>query len=617
MRLSSFRRLASAGLLGLVLAGAGSIPADAVPQPDPAPTQPAAPADSAPPVMIPGVGLGTLMNPADPSTPPAVSDNACVRPPYPASPVGGQAGDIDKLDGDARQGTGRWSTYGAGGYAPVRYDPGCTGLEQMIKDLVPITDGPNTLASWMLGGMTVGVSLVVQGSRVVLGEGSVLSSMDIMSSSLIEKIGLGLWLTIGSFAVLASGCYLLLRAHKGDVGADARASQNIALVIASVALVIGWGGSIGPLVDSGVRAVYTSVADLSDSGDVPPDVAIGDTLMDTLVYPTWGLVHFGSGGDAAFREFGPRLFAAGVFTRAEQKRIDADPALEEAMVAEKRDHYKTVAGELRAKYPGAYRQLAGVDTGSRPGLAVAGFVATLSIALVLLVALWWVLLFGLAVRIIVLAWPLIALGAQFPTMQFVGGRLLGLLKALAATAAGMLVAYLVLMRGVIPAVLGNDLPLAARAGTLIAILGGATWMWGKRKELLYKPTGAATDPIIRALEKLGHKVSDPVAAKVGAKTKDRWDERQKTFAVDGNHGVAGAVRKTQDARAKAKAAKTALMVTKAAVERRPDKVVREVKKAKIPAMVSKTTATSKKGQPVAGMGKQPNSGTSRSPQAKA
>ena len=541
--------LAAAAVLG------PSAAASADPSPAPTPTTSATPS---PKVSRDGVYVPPGTKPApqtknrpDGSLPPEPND--CRRPPNPGSPHDGLAGIID--EGPATPGTGLYSRNGFGGFAPVIYDPGCpvnvtdlpAGVSAAQKRM---WDGPNAATDGLMQTMLVATAVVTQGTRLVVGSSNWWGIFDHVTVFAQFTLAWRLWLAFGLFALAATGLWWIKEAPKGDVTTAARSSSRGAIILCVAGLCMAWNLSVGSFVDRGLAAFYQATGDVSAGQQVSADVAVGDAFLGRVVYPVWELIHFGNNPEAA-EKYGPRLFAAGTFTREERARIDANPALAQGMVREKKANYRAVAAEIEQAYPAAYAHLAGADTTARPGYAILGMFGVFPSAFVLACSLWWSGLLKLGLRLVVAVWPALALVTQFPTLQFVAVNMARLVGRFAVTAAAMIAVYVAFMAGAVAGILNAPAPFAARVAAMALLVAVGAWLWRNRGQVIYRRTGAdaAKQEMRAGFEAMRRQVQRAVPRQVPA------EQRGKPLTQH----LAGSVR-----------------VVSAAVQRRPVKLAAEV-----------------------------------------
>ena len=200
--------LAAAAVLG------PSAAASADPSPAPTPTTSATPS---PKVSRDGVYVPPGTKPAPPTKNRpdgslAPEPNDCRRPPTPAGPHDGLAGIID--EGPATPGTGLYSRFGFGGFAPVIYDPGCpvnvvdlpAGMTAAQKRM---WDGPNAATDLLMQGMLVATAVVVQGTRLVVGSSDWWGIFDHITVFAQHELAWRLWVAFGLLALSATGLYWL------------------------------------------------------------------------------------------------------------------------------------------------------------------------------------------------------------------------------------------------------------------------------------------------------------------------------------------------------------------------------------------------------------------------
>lgn len=490
------RRFAAALLIAAagVFGGAGA--ATAAP---PAPPSPTAPATPTPRVSAPGVYVPPGTRPAPPtvnrpegSLPPEPAD--CKRPPNPGAPRDGLAGLLD--EGPTAPGTGLYSTYGYGGFAPVIYDPGCpvnanpiAGLQAAQKRL---WDGPNAATDFGMQAMLVATAVVVQATRLVLGDSQWWGIFDHLTGFMQQTLAVRLWAAFGLFAFAATGFYWMARSGKGDVPEAAKSSARGVVIVGVAALCMGWTLTVGALVNNGVNAVWGATSEITAGEATGPDVAIGDAVIGNIIFPVWQLVHFGNNPETA-KQFGSRLFAAGAFSRAEQARLVAEPTSVTTLIHLKKVDYRAVSAEIEAANPAAYEHLAGASTSDRVGYVFFGIVGVAAVTFTLAYALMWVGLLKIGVRLVVAAWPALALVTQFPTLQFIAANIARMLSRFAVTACVMLAVFVAFMVGGVNGILNAPYPIAARVVALAVLVGTGRYVWVHRSALVYKRTGVDKD----------------------------------------------------------------------------------------------------------------------------
>ncbi len=351
----------------------------------------------------------------------------CLRPPTPASPTSGLASWIDKGPDkaptgdpfDPKSSTSIYDVYGYAGFDAVVFDPGCL-------DSSRIWDAPNEAANAMTGISAAGIAVAVTLTRLVM-QGNVGSLWKPLQEKALDFLGQGIFVPLIGLAVILTGLVIISRARKGDVVGETRASAFSALIILAGSLAITSGLTVGAAIDSGVTSTFAAANQLMSKDQSPdtrePGDAVAANLVGQVLYQSWANEMFG-GNEKAAQDYGPRLFKAGALTREEQRQIDADPRKAAAIIEAKKTAYKAVAKEVETKHPQAYAHLAGNDTRTRTGYALAGLIgagAGVGYLIYALVKTMWAMVIA---RIGIGATPLVALVAQVPRWQHLAMELL-------------------------------------------------------------------------------------------------------------------------------------------------------------------------------------------------
>lgn len=399
---------------------------------------------------------GALLTPvlastrADAHAPAIPTGTDCLRPPNPASPTSGLASWIDPGPErpptgdpfDPTSGTSLYDVYGYAGYDAIIYDPGCF-------DSSRLWDAPNEAANAMTSLGAASIAVAVKGTRTIM-QGDFGSLWVPLQRYALDFLGQGIFWPLLGLSVFLTGLVILSRSRRGDVAGETRASAGAAVIILAAALAIGYGVSIGASVDSGVTGVFTAanqVMSKKDNGTVrEPGDAVAANLVGQVLYQTWANETFG-GNEKVAREYGPRLFAAGALTRAEQRQIDTDPAKAASIRDTKKAQYKAIAKEIETKYPQAYTHLAGNDTRNRAGYAFAGLIGALAGVGYLIYALVKMIWAMVITRVGIGLTPLVALVAQMPRWQHLAMELLTWMVEAVAKAAAFGFLFVVFLVG--------------------------------------------------------------------------------------------------------------------------------------------------------------------------
>lgn len=387
----------------------------------------------------------------------------CLSPPSPASPDSGVSGWLDPGPGKtitedpfAKGGTATvYEAYGYAGLSSHKFDRGD------LKGCTPEFDPANTLTNWTIGTTTALQALVARLYFTVF-DGGLGDALQPLSELAARALGWSILLPLLGVAVCATGLWFVYRSRRGDLVESIAKSAGTAIILVLGVAAFVYPFTVGKAVDSGmsqaIGAVNQTVADgretnttvqerkdavasdaeqresegakvlqgRADDGSQAPKgenahtatSVIASNLYEATLWNSWTQATFGRGNEAAAKEFGPALFKASAYTRAEAEQIKKDPGKAKEMREKKQKEYTEVAKKVEKKYPAAYEHLAGKNIGSRLGFwAISGLLATVAAAGLVLYSLCRWMWASVVTRIGIGAAPLIALGAQFPTLQ--------------------------------------------------------------------------------------------------------------------------------------------------------------------------------------------------------
>lgn len=479
----------------------------------------------------------------------------CLSPPSPANPNDGVTGWLDPgpgkiVDGDPfakNADVTIYEVYGYAGLGSQKFDRGD------IKGCTPEFDAANTLTNWTIGLSTALQALVTRLYYTVF-DGGLGDALQPLSELAAQALGWSILLPLLGVAVCATGLWFIARSRRGDLVETVSKSAGTMVIIGLGVAAFIYPVTVGRAVDDGmgqaVAAVNQTVAGSRDTietveqrkdavgddaeqredegrrvlegqnglaaaaafaaldaakqaapGGKSATSIIASNVHEATLWNSWKQATFGRGNDAAAREFGPTLFKNSAFTRAEAEQISKDPGKAKDLREKKQDAYVDAAKAMEKKYPAAYEHLAGKHIGNRLGFwTVGGLLGTLAaISLVgySLIRLIWA---SVVTRIGIGAAPIIALGAQFPTLQ---DKALELVKFVAraiwtAVVFGAVTAVYVV--GGLGAILSpnNDMHLMVKL-LLLVLTSAAVWVLLKRLGLVMgRPkTPSITMPSLR------------------------------------------------------------------------------------------------------------------------
>jgi len=339
----------------------------------------------------------------------------CLHPPDPTSPAGGVSGWIDPGPDNAPNGdpfaanskVTIYEVYGYAGTSIVRYDDGCASAFNIWNDAANIGQGISS----------VSIALTTKLYRAVLNPafGAI---FDPIQSAATRVLGNGLFLPLIGVVLAAVGIYYAFRSRHGDLKeATGGSLKTFGIVAMGIACVV-YPLTIGAMVDKGIGSTVSAAASISTGSNEKrqPADQLASAAVESVTYNTWLQATFGNGevNSKAALEYGPRLFKAAAYSRAEQATIDKDPSKAQAMGDLKREHYKEIAKEIEDKYPDVYQWVAGNRQQSQAGFAAVGVVGALLAVTFLIYALFQIAYAMVIIRVAIGAGPALALIAAHP-----------------------------------------------------------------------------------------------------------------------------------------------------------------------------------------------------------
>ncbi|MGY0388911.1 restriction endonuclease fold toxin-2 domain-containing protein [Nocardioides sp. WG-D5] len=341
-------------------------------------------------------------------SPAHAADLACNNDdaPIPASPHGAgswivQLGespkDADPFDDD---GVTLESTYGT---TPQlwTYDNGCTGqfvagAGTAIGNILLQVSG--TMPNWTHALLAA-----------VVDPDSPVQALDNPVVDATRAVTDGVWRPWITIAVLLVAATAIWRARTGHIAGSATAVAWAGVVLLGTSLLISYPAESVRLVDDGVRNAVTLIATGFEDHPAPgedPAVAAINGQMDEVVrstqYRTWLTGALGDADSATAREYGPDLFRATHFTFDEYESYRSDPEGEgKAIVEEKQDSFKTIAGQIDREDSVAYEYFKGEHWGQRATAGLVNLVAVVVTCGYLLIAGLAILLAFVLIRLIV------------------------------------------------------------------------------------------------------------------------------------------------------------------------------------------------------------------------
>lgn len=318
----------------------------------------------------------------------------CTNPPVPAFPDTG-AGSIDAgpatitADADPFAKDAKVSIYDVYGWGPsevTNYDLGCGA--DALRDPAAATNG--TFANAGLRNLLSACAAAVVVLRWATNPSTV-SAFDPVTTLMTNAFGSHIFVPLFGLSLMLLSLLLLGRARIGDVRDSSHGvAWGVGVAVVGFAA-ISWPLAAAPFVvgntTKAVSIVNSAVAQVTPGIDAPDMAsAAAGNLQRTLAYNTWLAMSLGASNGAAAKEYGPRLYKASAFTRAEAARIRANPNLAKPLTEAKQEEFKRAAAEVKDKYPDAYQYLSGHQNGDRLTSATigwAGWAATAALPAVL------------------------------------------------------------------------------------------------------------------------------------------------------------------------------------------------------------------------------------------
>lgn len=402
----------------------------------------------------------------------------CLNPPVPASPSAGPANGADKgpaepLPGDpfASDTATLYDRYGYAGYGLNKFETPTLGPEFAGVCQPFNLDGSQTIANVWGDLAAITTAVLVRGTRLVT-DGSFGAVWDPVQQALLRTVGGKLFL-VGSTLTLLAGCVYAAAVwvSKGQIRLIASwFGRGMVIVTAAIACMF-YAVGVGAAFDKGISAAFTAAAEVTTDrvGRTPADT-VAALITEKVLYPTWERQTFGGDQEAA-KEFGPRLFRAGTFTREEQAVIDADPGKAAGMVDARREQYKQAMADLKTKHPQAYQYAAGEQSRSQMWEAMVGLVGVLSGAWFLGWCLIRILWGRITLSVGVGLFPAVAVAAVLPGKHIAAFKVAGIVVKAAWLALLAAFAFFGFVIAVLVPIMssGQDPLVRAAAVTLAAV----------------------------------------------------------------------------------------------------------------------------------------------------
>ncbi|GAA2644304.1 hypothetical protein GCM10010399_92770 [Dactylosporangium fulvum] len=350
----------------------------------------------------------------------------CIKAPTPSSPDSGVAGWLStRPDADLRSGVvGMYTRYGVGGYQLDLYDASCaSGVTH------PEATFENSLAS-----IEFAIAAAVLGGANTLREhayepGSMWAWSDGFVKDATQKAYDWVFSVFGVLTVAGGGLWLIWRSRLGRISEAFRVAGWALLIMVLATAVAKWPLTVAHGFDragtTGLAAMHRVLGPGPD--DVPADrcvfaatnpeackdhrtvaVRASDSATEAILFTAWLRATLGSAESETAKKYGPALYDATTFTWAEAANMQAHPELRQQYVDAKGQQWLTIAEQIKTEDPEAYANLQGLRGTDRVGAGLVALLSAMVFAGFDSIASFMILLGFLMIRIVVIAFPILA-----------------------------------------------------------------------------------------------------------------------------------------------------------------------------------------------------------------
>jgi hypothetical protein len=277
-----------------------------------------------------------------------------------------------------------YETSGFSGMSPFTYDLGCSiNVTNWGKHLNAW--GDESLARKLVGIGQASTAAADATSRFAFDPSWVTKLLGTLANKAITVISKRILLPFLGLGLLFCTVMLFRRAKRGDTAGVMSQITWVMIVLLIGGFVIMAPTKVATSTQAGVGAVTSSLYE-----GASPAQAATDRAMEAIHYDGWLRRTFGTDESDTARTYGPALLAATRITWAQAQATD--PALakdkadreerikdRQALLKEKSDAFKKIAGEVKDSDPAAYRWLTGEQAaGSGPALYEMAFALTVA-----------------------------------------------------------------------------------------------------------------------------------------------------------------------------------------------------------------------------------------------
>lgn len=270
--------------------------------------------------------------------------------------------------------------YGMAGSGLEVYDNGSPVAGCMSMD-----SGGTGVANYLNLGVKMGLAAnTALGNQVLYP--TFLKPMDPALTAITQSIQRSFTSKVLPLTILIAAIITGLALRAARIGFVLSALFVVLLCVTLVSAAVNFPVQVGHAADNTVSSLaVTGVAAATDTPvtDVADIKAAPATLLNsgfykTVVYDPWLRNTLGSSTSATAVKYGPRLWKSHALTWREGAVVQKDPAGKgKALVEQKQQDWKDVAGEIQKTDPVAYRFLQGKNPGDRMGTAAVSSIITL------------------------------------------------------------------------------------------------------------------------------------------------------------------------------------------------------------------------------------------------
>lgn len=297
---------------------------------------------------------------------------------------------------------------------------------------------------------------------------------------LLPLLGLGLAVT---------GLYWLWRSKRGEVTDATTASMGTAAIALLGVVAAIYPLTIGAAVDTGMAKALSSVnSQVSESSGADASAVIATNMHEATLWQAWKQSTFGRDNAAAADKYGPALFRASAYTRAELADITAHPEKAGKLKEAKQKAYVITAEKIDREFPDAYSYVAGKHGDDAIGYWLVAMIATIAGIGFFIYALLKFLYAMVVTRVGIAIAPAVALATQFPRFQHKAFELVGYIVKGIISAVAFGAYAVIFVTGGLAAILSPETKINPLLKVLILfIMNLAAWVLAHKLGLLGSP----------------------------------------------------------------------------------------------------------------------------------